>query len=137
MTDKDILFTYRLQEAEQTLSEAVRMLEADFSPRSIVNRAYYAMFYALLALLLKTGSPMKTSKHIGVISTFDREFVKAGKIDKYFSTLIHDVFDLRQEGDYKDLVQISREDSAQAVVQAREFLARKLWGKLWGRCGRS
>lgn len=122
MTDKDMLFTYRLQESEQTLSEAVRMLEMDFSPRSVVNRAYYAMFYALLALLLKTGSPMKTSKHIGVISTFDREFVKAGKIDKYFSTLLHDVFDLRQESDYKDLVQISREDAAQAVAQAREFL---------------
>lgn len=123
MTDKDMLFTYRLQESEQTLSEAVRMLETDFSPRSIVNRAYYAMFYALLALLLKTGSPMKTSKHIGVISTFDKEFVKAGKIDKYYSTLLHDVFDLRQEGDYKDLVQISREDAAQSVAQAREFLA--------------
>lgn len=123
MTDKDVLFTYRLQEAEQTLSEAVRMLEADFSPRSVVNRAYYAMFYALLALLLKTGSPMKTSKHIGVISAFDREFVKEGKIDKYFSTLLHDVFDLRQEGDYKDLVQISREDAAQAAAQAREFIA--------------
>ncbi|MCK9420933.1 MAG: HEPN domain-containing protein [Nitrospirae bacterium] len=123
MTDKDVLFTYRLQEAEETLSEAVRMLETDFSPRSIVNRAYYAIFYALLALLLKTCSPMKTSKHIGVISTFDREFVKTGKIDKYFSTLIHDIFDLRQESDYKDLVQISREDAAQSVAQAREFLA--------------
>jgi uncharacterized protein (UPF0332 family) len=123
MTDKDVLFTYRLQEAEETLSEAARMLEADFSPRSIVNRAYYAMFYALLALLLKTGSPLKTSKHVGVISIFDKEFVKTGKIDKYFSTLIHDVFDLRQEGDYKDLVQLSREDAAQSVAQAREFIA--------------
>lgn len=123
MTDKDVLFTYRLQEAEETLSEALRMLEADFSPRSIVNRAsYYVMFYALLALMLKTGSPIKTSKHIGVISTFDRDFVKAGKIDKYFSTLIHDVFDLRQEGDYKDFVRISREEASQSVAQAQEFL---------------
>jgi len=123
VTDKDVLYTYRLQEAEETLSEAVRMLEADFSPRSIVNRAYYAMFYALLALLLKTNSPMKTSKHIGVISTFDRDFVKTGKIDKYFSTLIHDVFDLRQEGDYKDFVRISREEASQSVAQAQEFIA--------------
>lgn len=36
MTDKDALCTYRLQEAEETLSEAVRMLEAAFGPRSIV-----------------------------------------------------------------------------------------------------
>jgi len=46
-----------------------------------------------------------------------------GKIDKYYSTLVHDVFDLRQEGDYKDLVQITREDAAQSVAQAREFIA--------------
>ena len=38
MTDKDALFTYRLQEAEETLSEAVRMLEADFSSRSEAAR---------------------------------------------------------------------------------------------------
>lgn len=98
------------------------MLEEKFSPRAIVNRAYYAMFYALLALLLKVGPPMKTSKHVGVISSFDREFVRTGIIDKYYSTVLHDVFDLRQEGDYKDLVQLSQEDAAQSVKQAQEFL---------------
>jgi uncharacterized protein (UPF0332 family) len=38
-----------------------------------VNRAYYAMFYAVLALLQRIGRV--PSRHAGVISLFDTEFV--------------------------------------------------------------
>jgi uncharacterized protein (UPF0332 family) len=37
------------------------MLDGNFSARSIVNRAYYAMFYSVLALFLKFGIKVKTS----------------------------------------------------------------------------
>ncbi len=50
MTDRETIFGYRMRQTEETLSEAVRMLEADFSPRSIVNWSYYAMFYAVRAV---------------------------------------------------------------------------------------
>jgi uncharacterized protein (UPF0332 family) len=53
MTDKEALFTYRLKQAEETLLDAERMLQGSFSSRSITNRAYYSMFYAVLALFLK------------------------------------------------------------------------------------
>lgn len=48
MTDREMLFTYRLREADETLDEALRMIEGGFTPRTIINRAYYAMFYAVL-----------------------------------------------------------------------------------------
>jgi hypothetical protein len=54
MTDRETIFAYRMKQTEETLSEAIRMLEAGFSPRSIVNRSYYAMFYAVLALFTYT-----------------------------------------------------------------------------------
>jgi uncharacterized protein (UPF0332 family) len=38
-----------------------------------MNRLYYAMFYAVLALLQE--KEMGTSKHSGAIALFDREFV--------------------------------------------------------------
>ena len=85
MTDKDSLFLYRLKQAEETLLDAEKMLKGDLTPRSITNRAYYSMFYALLALFIKTDVNIKTSKHSGVITLFDKEFVKTGKIDKYYS----------------------------------------------------
>jgi len=54
MTDKEALFLYRLRQAEETLLDAKEMLENNLSPRSIINRAYYSMFYAILALFINT-----------------------------------------------------------------------------------
>lgn len=122
MTDIDKLFIYRMNQAEETLSEARKMMNNDFSARSIVNRAYYSMFYAVLALLLKTGVNINTSKHTGIISIFDKEFVKTGKFDKSYSKILHDIFDSRQEGDYKELAVLSHEKAVEYVNLAGLFL---------------
>jgi uncharacterized protein (UPF0332 family) len=65
MTDREALFRYRLQEAEDTLADAEQMLAGGVSPRSVVNRAYYAVFYFILALFQKDGINSRTSKHSG------------------------------------------------------------------------
>ncbi len=46
------LALYRLQEAEESLDEAQFLFDGHKSPRSVINRAYYAMFYSVLALLI-------------------------------------------------------------------------------------
>ncbi|MEK6743062.1 MAG: HEPN domain-containing protein [Nitrospirota bacterium] len=89
MTDREALLAFRMREAAETLADAERMLESGLSPRSVSNRAYYAMFYAVLALFLKSGTDLQTSKHAGVISIFDREFVHTGKLDTRLSKLLH------------------------------------------------
>jgi len=121
MTDKETLFLYRLKQAEETLAETERMIGSNFSPRTIINRAYYSMFYAVLSLFLKAGINTKTSKHGGIISLFDKEFIKTEKIDKRYSKMLHETFDARQEGDYKEFVELSQEDAAEFVKLAREF----------------
>ncbi|MFH1824808.1 MAG: HEPN domain-containing protein [Candidatus Firestonebacteria bacterium] len=122
MTDSEILFTYRLNQAEETLSDAKKMLQNNLSPRSIINRAYYSMFYMVLALFLKTDISIKTSKHMGVISIFDKEFVHTGKIDKHYSKILHRMFKVRQEEDYKELMELSFEDATEFVKLAEEFI---------------
>ncbi|MEK7448306.1 MAG: HEPN domain-containing protein [Planctomycetota bacterium] len=117
MTDRQLLFNCRMTQAEETLSDAKKMLKYQISQRSIINRAYYAVFYAVLALFLKT------SKHVGIISIFDKEFIHTGKIDKYYSKILHKLFDARQEGDYKEYVKLSIEDASESVKQAEEFVA--------------
>ena len=37
MTDKETLFLYRLRQADETLSDAKKMLENKLSPRSIID----------------------------------------------------------------------------------------------------
>lgn len=122
MTDNETLFTYRFREAEETLRDAEKMLQAGLSPRSVINRAYYAMFYAVLALFISEGINAKTSKHSGIIAIFDKEFVHSGKIDRRYSKMLHRMFDTRQECDYKELVEMSVDDAAEFVALATEFV---------------
>lgn len=123
MTDRESLLSYRLNQAEETLTEAERMLAESFSPRSITNRAYYSMFYALMVLFIKADVRVTTSKHQGLISSFDREFVKPGLFDKKYSAMLHATFDERLEGDYKEFADLARDDAERAIGHAKEFLA--------------
>ena len=62
--DKKALAQHRLEQAGESLDEATFLLSGEKSPRSIINRVYYAMFYAILALLIY--EPFSSSKHSGV-----------------------------------------------------------------------
>jgi uncharacterized protein (UPF0332 family) len=122
MTDQQTLFEYRINQAESTLNDARIILNKKGSPRSVVNRAYYAVFYAVLALFLKSGIPIRSSKHASVIGTFDREFIIPGKIEKSCSKIFHSLFDDRQEFDYKELVEVSTADAETALSKAADFI---------------
>lgn len=122
MTDRESLVAFRMKEAGETISDAERMLQNGLSPRSITNRAYYAMFYAVLALFQKAGINAKTSKHAGVISVFDKEFIHAGKLDVRFSKILHKIFEARQTIDYKELVEVTVEEASDHVKAARAFV---------------
>jgi len=49
-------------------------------------------------------------------------WIHRGKFDKYYSKILHKVFDARQESDYKDFVELSTKDAPEAVKLAREFI---------------
>src|SRR3990167_7390081 len=96
---KQVLIRYRMNQARESLDEACYLLEGNKSLRSIVNRLYYAMFYAVLALLV--NEPYASSKHSGVISYFNRRFVKEGIFPEEMGLTLNRAFEMRQRGDYK------------------------------------
>lgn len=110
---------YRLQQAEESLLE-MDILKNSGHIRGAINRAYYAMFYAVQALAVKKKA--RRSKHSGVISFFDKEFVKTGIIDKQFSRWLHRLFDLRQDADYGNMFEPSEDQCEQAMAKAKEFV---------------
>lgn len=122
MSDKETLFQYRWDQAIETLNEAKRMVDLEFSPRSIINRSYYAMFYAVLSLFLRDNITINTSKHVGIISVFDREFVQKKKFDKNMSLMLHQAFDDRQEFDYKEQVVPSRAAALDIAEKTARFI---------------
>ena len=63
-----------LTEARESLAEAKVLLREKMSNRSVMNRLYYTMFYAVPAVM--QDKQIGASKHSDVIAAFDREFVK-------------------------------------------------------------
>jgi uncharacterized protein (UPF0332 family) len=122
MSDRETLLKYRMKQAEETLADAEAMAEGGLSNRSIVNRAYYAMFYAVLGLFLKTNITLKTSKHSGIISMFDQAFILSGKMNRQFSKSLHKMFNARQVADYKELVEVTAEEAEEAIKAAAKFI---------------
>lgn len=122
MTDIQALFEYRLTQAEEILADSEKMLNANVSSRSIINRAYYAMFNMVLALFLKSDIPIKTSKHRGILSIFNKDFIHTGKVEKRYSVMLYDLFEKRQIGDYQDFIEVTPQDAAIAVQRAKEFI---------------
>jgi len=114
------LIAYRLEQADKALAEA-RLLRDGGHLLGTVNRAYYAMFYAIQALLAHSG--FKASKHSGAIAFFDRKFVKTALFDKSFSRWLHELFDLRQDADYSDLFLLSDKQARQALEHAEVFVS--------------
>ncbi len=113
------LVKLRMQQAGETLREA-QILSAEHAGRGAVNRAYYAMFYAVLAVLATKG--LGSSKHSGAISLFDREFVKRGDFPKELSRSLHMAFVHRQQADYGELIQLDESAVTRVIQEAGGFI---------------
>jgi uncharacterized protein (UPF0332 family) len=114
------LLRYRMEQAHETLQEA-EILFNEHALRGAINRAYYAMFYALLALLATRR--LGTSKHSGALALFDREFVKTGVFPRELSRSLHLAFDRRQTHDYGEMIQVNRHIAEETLADARAFVA--------------
>jgi len=116
---KENVIKYRRGRAKETLQEAQIMLE-NKKLIAAVNRIYYAVFYEVLALLLTKG--FSSSKHSGVRSLFNKEFIKTGVIAEEYGDFYNRVFGFRQRADYEDFVEFEHEKVKSWFDSAKEFI---------------
>lgn len=116
--NKDLVL-YRMERAQETLEDA-RILASKGRWNACVNRLYYACFYAISALLVREG--LASSKHAGVRSLFNRQYVKPGKIPKEMARIYNDLFERRQEGDYIDFVSFQESQVLPWISKAEELV---------------
>ncbi|HMR97851.1 MAG TPA: HEPN domain-containing protein [Anaerolineales bacterium] len=117
---KKDLIHYRLDLAREMLRDAKVLKENGGSAVSIVNRAYYSVFYAALALLVTED--VEPNKHAGVLAKFDELFVRQGIFPKEMSRILHHAFDMRQAGDYQKSKVITEEQAIDVLRSAEEFV---------------
>ena len=120
MTDDILkLVKYRFSQAEETITAAKELL-GNRHYKDAVNRSYYAMFYCGLGLLASKG--LGSSKHSGVLSLFSQHFVKTGMFSTESGRHLREAFELRQRCDYREFVEIEKEQAEEVIENAEKFI---------------
>ena len=114
------LSLYRLNKAKRDLEDSKKTLDLEMYDNA-ANRSYYAIFHAARAVLALDGTDFK--KHSGVISNFQKNYIKTGIFDKKMSNIIKSAFDIRNETDYEDFYVVPKEDVKRQVSEAEVFIA--------------
>lgn len=114
------MIRFRMQQASETIHESEILFDASFW-RGVINRAYYAMFYSILALAVI--KQVDASKHSGAITFFDRDYVKTGIFPKELSKNLHLAFEQRQMHDYGDMLLADRYIAEEILNNAKDFVA--------------
>jgi uncharacterized protein (UPF0332 family) len=87
---------------------------------TVVNRSYYCIFNAMRAVLALDRFDSK--KHSGVISAFQKDYIRTGIFPKEFSDIVKKAFAIRHESDYVVFYLVSKSDVAAQVENAGIFL---------------
>lgn len=105
-----------LQKAERSLGDARYLLD-DQRLSAAINRAYYAMFNAVLAALFTKD--IFTKSHTGAHSKFRELFIKTQQLPSELSLSLSTVFDLRQRADY-DYDEVEQIEIAEKALEVAE-----------------
>ncbi|MDO5807288.1 MAG: HEPN domain-containing protein [Lachnospiraceae bacterium] len=106
---------YRIDRAKEDLETAHLLFEAG-KYRIANNRAYYAIFHALRAVLV--FDDFDSSKHSGVIAEFRRRYIKEGIFPTEISKMIGQAFTIRNASDYDDMFLASKSDTEEQISNA-------------------
>ncbi len=113
------IITYRLERADESL-QAAQLLVDQHLLIPAMNRVYYAMFYAVQALLGVDN--VSFSKHGQVKGYFNREYIKTGIFPVSFGKLYNTVFEYRQKFDYVDFITPDEATVTDHLQEAQSFI---------------
>ena len=107
-----------LEHAIDALDDA-NYLHQDGRILALANRAYYAIFYCVCALL--ASESVYTKKHQTARAKFSELFVKTGKFDVQASKIVGNNFAARQSADYDMEAFLSEAEAQLLLDDAKTF----------------
>lgn len=117
-TDENVYDYLRLSKDDL---ETADILLREGKYRACLSRCYYAVFYAVSALLLSRGIVRR--KHSGIEAAFHQFFVKPGLVEPDYGKTYGDIREARELSDY-ELVFVPVEELTQSRVdEAKQFVA--------------
>ncbi len=112
------LAKYRFSDAIEKL-ESARILLRENRLKDSLSRSYYAMFSAVRALLALRK--LDSSKHSGVISLFNQNFVKTNIVDASLGRILRKAQYSRERSDYGDYIVVTVDEAKNQLSKA-EYL---------------
>lgn len=107
-----------LEKAKNCTSQAQVLFDNNFYDGAI-SRAYYAIFHYAKALLFSAGFEPKT--HAGLVHLFNLHFIKNGRFDKRFSTILSHAQKAREESDYFPEIPFTKEEAEERLREVETF----------------
>lgn len=118
-SDRINLIKYRLEQAEEAILD-VKLLIENERLRAAINRIYYGMFYALLALAL--AYKFESSKHSQLIGWFNKNFIHKNIIPSKYGRIINKAFNRRTKGDYDAYIQFEKEIVVEMYGEMKDLI---------------
>lgn len=110
---------YRLQVAKEDLQSANLLIEAT-SYRGANNRAYYAIFHEVSAVLAMEGVAFK--KHKDTLAYFNKNYVATEIFPRELGRKIVKAEEIRHASDYDTFYIASKEETVQQIETAEKLV---------------
>ena len=119
MDKRQDLCNYRIDQTRETINVAKLCFENGHY-KDAINRAYYAAFYAVKAVLALDNIDFK--RHKDVVATFNRDYVASGVYEKEIGRLLSRLQKKRENSDYDDFYIASKEEVEDQIKFAEQIV---------------
>ena len=113
------LSKFRFEKAIHSLETSMKLYE-DGEYEFALNRMYYSIFDAIRAITALDG--FDSSKHSGIISYFNLNYVKTGLFNQDTAKIIKKALTLREKSDYEDFFSTTKEETKETLDQVIPFI---------------
>ena len=117
---REILVRNWEEKAHEALRAAKLLREAGILDAA-ANRAYYACFYSVSAVLTKEQKSFR--KHSGVRAWLHKEMVKKNRLDASWGKLFDWLFENRHRADYESFTRFDPPVVSEMIDQASAFVS--------------
>lgn len=114
--DIEILVKYRLEQSKENLEEAEALFNIN-KFKGANNRAYYAIFHAIKAVLALEQTDFK--KHSSVIAYFNKEYVSKNIFSRELGKRVSEARFFREKSDYVDFYIVTKEECEAQIETAK------------------
>ena len=117
--ERKAIVDYRLEKADLAFNESKKVAAISLWNIS-ANRLYYALYYAVSALLIHDGHPVNT--HRGVIAMFGNYYIRTGIFASEDGRLYSDLQTMRNNSDYNCSYDATQQEIEPMIEPAKRLI---------------